>query len=349
MSNNPFCRKEFLQALIESECVGPDKGWDPIEFNSGPSKLTTFAKSHSYGEYIFDWGWAEAYEKVGIPYYPKLTSMVPFTPVTSRHFLDANEKVASGLLQAHDKWLGESSFSGAHFLFLEQDERKLLTSHQYMIRESLQYHFFNEGYSDFENFLQSLRTKKAKNILKERSLSGIKIRRITSGELKEVHADRMYKFYISTIEKKHSFDYLNQDFFRRIFRSMKENILYIEAEKDEEFIGGSLFFYDDQKLYGRYWGTSTYVENLHFELCYYQGIDFCLERKLRVFEAGAQGEHKISRGFRPTIIYSAHKIKHPGFSAAIREFIDDEKSWVQLQKNELSKLLPFKSSIRQDP
>lgn len=342
MSNNPFSRTEFLDALIQSGCVGPDKGWEPVEFKSGHSKLTTFAKSHSYGEYIFDWGWAEAYDRVGIPYYPKLTSMVPFTPVTSRHFLDANERQASELLKAHDTWLGESPFSGAHFLFLEPDEIKLLTSHQYMIRESLQYHFFNDGYSDFENFLQSLRTKKAKNIQKERSFSGIKIKKITSGELKEVHADRMYQFYIATIERKHSFDYLNQDFFRSIFRNMKDNILYIEAEKDGEFIGASLFFYDDQKLYGRYWGTSTYVENLHFELCYYQGIDFCLERKLKVFEAGAQGEHKISRGFRPTIIYSAHKIKHPGFSAAIRDFIDDEKRWMGEQKNELAKMLPFK-------
>lgn len=342
---NPFQQPQFFESLLKSNCIGPEKGWAPVEFKTGEAMLRTFAKTHSYGEYIFDWGWAEAYQRMGIPYYPKLTSMVPFTPVTTKHFINANELNASKLLSEHDHFLKEGPYSGSHFLFIEETERELLKQNQYMIRESLQYHFFNEGYSDIGHYLQALKTKKAKGLLRERVFPGISIIQITGDELSDSHADLMYHFYISTIDRKHSFDYLNQEFFRNIFKSMKNQILFIKAEREGITLGASLFFYDDEKLYGRYWGMTEYVPNLHFELCYYQGIDFCLKKGLKVFEAGAQGEHKIARGFRPVIIYSAHKIKHQGFSGAIKEFIQNEMTWVRHQQTELRKSLPFKNLV----
>lgn len=342
MLSNPFTSDIFFEALKESASIGPGTGWTPLEIEENGAKLVTYIKNHSYGEYIFDWAWAEAYERHGLDYYPKLTAMVPFTPVSTRHFQNANEQQQNRILEKHENYLKEGPFSGAHFLYLSQDETPLLKKENYLIRNSLQYHFHNPGYTDFEDFLKVLKTKKAKNLKKERNIPGITIQSFTGHQLTEIHADRMYDFYISTIEKKRSFDYLNRKFFRIIFNTLKDQILYVEAQRNNTPIGASLFFYDDVKLYGRYWGATEFVENLHFELCYYQGIDFCIKNKLQVFEAGAQGEHKIARGFVPTIIFSAHKLKHSVFQNAIRDFIEKEKNWVNIQIEELNKGLPFK-------
>jgi predicted N-acyltransferase len=345
-NSNPFLNFAFMDALIQSNCVNTEKGWTPNFITQKENGvLLSFIKNHSYGEYIFDWGWAEAYQKYGVPYYPKLTSLIPFTPVTTQHFLmkDFDEKKASLLLKEHDDFYDRGEFSSAHFLFLNDREIEVFRQHDYMIRESMQYHFFNQNYENFEDFLTQLKSKKAKNIRHERSLPQLKIKKYTAEELTKEHGKRMYQFYISTIANKHSFDYLNAEFFELIFERMKPNILYVEATLEGQAIAGSLFFYDHEKLYGRYWGSSMFVENLHFELCYYQGIDFCIEKGLKVFEAGAQGEHKIARGFRPIKTYSAHKIKHPGFQDAIHEFIENEKRHVSQNIEELSKYLPFKS------
>ncbi|MBC7714228.1 MAG: N-acetyltransferase [Rhizobacter sp.] len=342
---NPFLHYEFLNAQIQSGSVSKDTGWVP-EFISADNEgvLLTFIKNHSYGEYIFDWGWAEAYQKYGISYYPKLTSMTPFTPVSTQHFLlkEFNAQKATELLIKHDEFFLNGEFSSAHFLFLTEEEISIFKSQDYMIRESMQYHFFNKDYKNFEDFLSLLKTKKAKNIRHERSLPQLNIKKYTGIELTLEHAERMYQFYISTIVNKNSYDYLNKEFFLLIFKNMKENILYVEASENDAIIAGSLFFYDNEKLYGRYWGSTTFVENLHFELCYYQGIDFCIEKKLSVFEAGAQGEHKIARGFRPVRTYSAHKIKHPGFKTAINDFIETEKKHIAHSIAQLSEYLPFK-------
>jgi predicted N-acyltransferase len=327
----------LIQSLSDSGSTGGQTGWTPKLFEEQDSKLLTFAKSHSYGEYIFDWGWAEAYERYGVPYYPKLTSMIPFTPVTTTHFFGNHD-----ILKTHDEFYNAHNFSSAHFLFLETNEIETFRNHQYMIRESMQYHFVNEGHSDFTHFLTSLKTKKAKNLLHERKFSDLKIISYTKDQLNSHHAKQMYEFYISTIVNKNSFDYLNEKFFELIFERMKGNLLYIEATRNDEPIAGTMFFYDEEKIYGRYWGSKEYVPNLHFELCYYQGIDFCLQNKLKVFEAGAQGEHKIARGFRPVKVFSAHKIKHDGFREAISNFIDTEKKHVEQNIRDLSELLPFK-------
>lgn len=329
--------RTLIAALEDSRSIGTEAGWVQKKFEIPNSNLTTFIKSHSYGEYIFDWGWAEAYERYGIPYYPKLTSMIPFTPVTTPHFFGSGDA-----LSEHDKFLQDQPLSGAHFLFLPSEEKEIFQQHNYLLRDSIQYHFFNEGYEDFEEFLLALKSRKAKTLRKERYFSDLNIKRFTGEELKPEHAQRMYEFYISTIVNKNSFDYLNQSFFELIFQRMKDNILYVEASRDDQTIAASMFFYDDHKIYGRYWGSKEYVPNLHFELCYYQGIDFCLEKRLKVFEAGAQGEHKIARGFRPVKIFSAHKIKHEAFKEAIQNFIETEKIHVEKNIKQLSEFLPYK-------
>jgi predicted N-acyltransferase len=341
---NPFLNYEFLNALLESKSIGEQSGWTPAIQKNQEGLILSFIKDHSYGEYIFDWSWAEAFEKHGIPYYPKLTSMLPFTPVTTQHFLlkDFSESKAMDLLKEHDHFFMKNYFSSSHFLFLPKNEINIFRKCDYLIRESIQYHFHNPGYTDFEGFLGQLKNKKAKNIRHERQFPNLSIAKYTGDELIPEHANRMYQFYIATIVNKNSFNYLNEKFFELIFRDMKKNILYVEASLEDEVIAGSLFFYDEKTLYGRYWGSSTFVENLHFELCYYQGIDFCIQKKLELFEAGAQGEHKIARGFRPIKTYSAHKIKHPGFQAAIANFIEEEKKQVDISIARLSEYLPFR-------
>lgn len=343
---NPFLHYEFLNSLVQSQSVKTQTGWTPSFTQSEDGILLNFIKTHSYGEYIFDWGWAEAFEKHGIPYYPKLTSLLPFTPVTTQHFLmkTFNAEKASALLKKHDDFFMQNDFSSSHFLFLTQEEIPVFEKNQYMIRESIQYHFYNPGYKSFDEYLSKLKSKKAKNIKHERLLKNVQIDQYTGDALSVEHAKRMYQFYISTIAHKNSFDYLNEEFFLLIFKNLSKNILYVEATSENRPIAGSLFFFDEKTLYGRYWGSTEYVENLHFELCYYQGIDFCIKNNIPLFEAGAQGEHKIARGFRPIRTYSAHKIKHPAFSNAILEFIQNEKLHVALSIEKLSEYLPFKNA-----
>jgi predicted N-acyltransferase len=343
-ATNPFLKYEFFNALIESKSIGDNSGWSLAFQDLKPGLIFSFIKEHSFGEYIFDWSWAEAFSKHGIPYYPKLTSMLPFTPVTTQHFLlkEFDEQKALELLKKHDAFFNEGNFSSSHFLFITPQEIEVFKKCDYLIRESMQYHFHNPDFLNFEHFLSLLKSKKAKNIRHERIFPELTIRSFTGDELGPEHAKRMYQYYISTIVNKNSYDYLNEKFFELIFRDMKDNILYVEASEENNSIAGSLFFFDEQTLYGRYWGANKYRENLHFELCYYQGIDFCIRKKLKVFEAGAQGEHKIARGFRPVRTYSAHKIKHKGFHDAIESFIEEEKRQLKISIGALSEYLPYK-------
>ena len=342
--DNPFLNYEFIDALLKSGSVTTETGWTPSFLQNENGILLNFIKNHSYGEYIFDWGWAEAYSRHGLAYYPKMTSLIPFSPVTTQHFLmkDFNEDHARELLKIHIQSYLVSEVSSTHFLFLHPDEIGVFKKLDFLIRESIQYHFFNPDYKSFEDFLGHLKTKKAKNIRNERIFDNIVIKKYTGSDLTLLHAKRMYQFYLSTIANKNSHDYLNETFFELVFLNLNKNILYIEASMGELEVAGSLFFFDSEKLYGRYWGSNRYVENLHFELCYYQGIDFCIEKNISVFEAGAQGEHKITRGFRPIQVFSAHKIKHPDFSRAISEFIETEKIHLHAVIEKLSESLPFK-------
>lgn len=325
----------FWKILRETGCVDESRGMKIHEFTEGSSKLVTFSKTHSYGEYIFDWAWADAYNRAGLPYYPKLTSMVPFTPATAQHFLGPTTDWP-GLLRQHEELLHKHS--SAHFLFTTSDEQKFLGDNGYILRDSFQYHFFNESYSSFDDFLEKLKTKKAKHILKERQFPELTIERLTGNTLTQAHADEMYNFYLMTIEEKGAIPYLTKTFFQRLFTELSNNVLYVRAGE----VAGALFYYDEERIYGRYWGASKFIPNLHFELCFYQGIEFAIEKKIPVFEAGAQGEHKLARGFRPYITTSAHRINHPAFSRAIEDFVKKEREEIRSTVEELSKYLPFK-------
>lgn len=330
----------FWKVLHDSGSTDHTRGMQLQTFKSGEATLNTFSKTHSYGEYIFDWAWAQAFERSGLPYYPKLTSMVPFTPATAAHFWGPTSSWAA-LLAQHDELLRDHS--SAHFLFTTPEEQRFLGESGYLLRDSFQYHFINEGDADFPQFLSRLKAKKAKHIRQERAFPQLTIERLTGAQLNVEHAREMYAFYRSTLEEKQAIAYLTPQFFELLFKNLPENVLYVRARDGERLIAGALFYYDDQRLYGRYWGCHAHVPNLHFELCYYRGIDFCLEKRLAVFEAGAQGEHKIQRGFRPVLTTSAHKINHPGFAKAIAGFVAKERDGVREALAELSQLLPFKA------
>jgi len=345
-NSSPFLQYDFFFALEKSFSIGQNSGWIPLYFMDDVNQaiLYAFVKNHSYGEYIFDWQWANAYKENGMSYYPKLTSMIPFTPVTTPHIIALNltPEVAQGLLDTYQDLYEKNEFSSSHFLFTHPCEESLFQENGYILRESMQYHFFNEGYQSFEDFLSCLKGRKAKQIRKERLLEDIQITSFTGEDLTQAHAERMYHFYLSTIDHKNAIDYLKKDFFLLIFETMKKNVLYIEASQNGEAVAGSLFFYDTNKLYGRYWGCIKDIQYLHFELCYYQGIDFCIKNNLPIFEAGAQGEHKIPRGFKPIKKFSAHKIKNESFHLAIANFIEEESRQLSLLVSQLAANLPFK-------
>ena len=343
-STDVLSQLEFFLSLEESGSIGEESGWIPVIIASEDIGLIyTFVKTHSYGEFIFDWQWANAFERHGIPYYPKLTSMAPLTPVNTNHFImrSFSEEKAVLLLTALEDWYEKHQLSSLHFLFMNEEERPFFAKRGYLERETFQYHYTNK-YQNFEDFLSDLKTKKAKNLRSERIFSDVLFSQFSGSSLLPEHADRMYEFYLATIDKKDGQAYLTQDFFKIIFEKMKDNILYVEASRGQP-IAGSMFYFDEKRLLGRYYGALEEVSNLHFELCYYQGMDFCFKNSIPLFEAGAQGEHKIPRGFRPIKIYSAHKIKHQAFESAIANFLKSEKLQTEEIIAELSGRLPFKN------
>jgi predicted N-acyltransferase len=338
---SPFLSYEFFQSLEESESIGKGTGWSPFYITDpGISCLFTFIKDNSYGEYIFDWDWANFYHKYNIAYYPKLTSMIPFTSATTPHFVGGRSKA---VMETYEKFYNTNDFSSSHFLFITESELEFFRYFGYIIRDSFQYHFENKDYTSFENFLSNLKNKKAKQIRKERCFDeNIKLNQFTGPDLTPEHGEEMYDFYLSTIGNKNAIPYLTKSFFIKIFERLKDNIYYVQATNHGLPIAGALYFYNDDCLYGRYWGAKDNIANLHFELCYYQGIEICIKNSIAIFEAGAQGEHKISRGFRPVKTYSAHKFKHPDFHHAINKYIEDERTNVEAIILQLSERLPFK-------
>jgi predicted N-acyltransferase len=344
----PFFDFEFLRELERSGSIGPDTGWEPVylvctdEKNRGRllGALCSYLKSDSYGEYIFDWEWARAYERYGLPYYPKLVAAVPFTPATGPKLLvrpDVGEAtrtaVASALLEAAQSLGDELRVSSAHALFLPEWELEAFAQQGFAVRHSLQFHWRNPGYCDFSDYLDALISKRRRQIRRERRQlgdEGLIIERLTGETLNRDHAATMYQFYVGTFETKWGFPYLTEAFFHEAFRTMGDRILLVLAREElsQRPVAGALFFFKGRSLYGRYWGTAEKRRNLHFELCYYQGIEFAIERGITLFEAGAQGEHKLTRGFLPTLTYSAHHIRHPAFRRAIEQYIAEEKELI---------------------
>jgi uncharacterized protein len=336
----PFFDLEFLRALERSGSVGGASGWEPVYLVCRDGErllgaLPLYLKTDSYGEYVFDWEWARAYRDHGLPYYPKLVAAVPFTPATGPKLLvhlDAGEAeraaVTRALLGATRELAGELRVSSSHALFLPERELADFTEHGFAVRHSLQFHWHNRGYGSFSDYLEALTSKRRRQIMRERrQLEGLTVERLTGEALEAEHAAIMYRFYLGTYDRKWGFPYLTGSFFSEVFRTMRDRVLFVLArdEPTRRPVAGALFFFKGRSIYGRYWGAAEERRNMHFELCYYQGIEFAIERRLELFEAGAQGEHKLARGFLPTLTYSAHEIRHPGFRHAIERYIAEEK------------------------
>jgi len=354
-SGNPFLSHAFLSALEDSGAVAADTGWLPrhmvVEDAGGRvvGAMPLYLKGHSYGEYVFDWAWADAYERAGGRYFPKLLSAVPFTPVPGSRMLvrdDADraavEEILAGGLVGLVKRLGVSS---AHVNFLPREQWERLGEFGLLQRTGLQYHWSNDGYADFDGFLAALSSRKRKAIRKERrevAESGLTIRRLTGAAIEDRHWDAFFRFYTDTSDRKWGSPYLNRRFFSLLGERLSERILLVVAERDGEPVAGALNLIGDDTLYGRNWGCVEDHPFLHFEACYYQAIEFAIERGLAKVEAGAQGPHKLQRGYLPVETYSAHLIADPRLREAVADFLVRERRQVTRECAAMAAESPFR-------
>ncbi|ELW9528563.1 N-acetyltransferase [Burkholderia cenocepacia] len=355
----PFLRHEFLDALHVARCAVDDTGWSPhfvTLTDAGTGRLAAaapvYAKQHSYGEYVFDWAWADAYQRNDLPYYPKLLCAVPFTPVQGTRLLAADDDARRRLAATLLAFAEQSDVSSLHVLFPTGDEARLLESMGMMLREGVQFHWLNDGYRHFDDFLGTLEQKKRKNIRAERRKvhdAGVTFRRLTGDRITDADWRFFSRCYRQTYREHYSSPYLNLDFFRAIGATMPENLLLVIAEADGQPIASALAVYRRGEhgggtLYGRYWGAIEHVPCLHFETAYYQLLEFCIEAGLDTFEGGAQGEHKLARGFLPTVTHSAHWLAHPAFSDAVARFLERETAHIHAYVDELREHDPFRRS-----
>jgi uncharacterized protein len=351
---HPFLRHEFLHALHETRCADAASGWAPCHLtlwraDALVGAMPLYRKSHSYGEYVFDWAWADAYHRHGIDYYPKLLSAVPFSPVTGPRLLARDGATRSLLVRAALQLA--TSASSLHVLFPPEAEAEELSVHGMMLRPSVQFHWENRGYAGFEQFLADLASAKRKKIRQERrrvSEAGVTFRRLVGSEIGEEHWAFFTRCYNRTYRTHRSTPYLNIEFFRRLGTAMPQHVLLVLAEQHGKPIASALNLFSDTTLWGRYWGCVAEMPMLHFETCYYQALEFCIERGVRVFEGGAQGEHKLARGFLPVQTWSAHWLKHPGFADAVEKFLEREASGVERYVNELNDHSPFRDPAAGD-
>lgn len=347
----PFLQHAFLLALEQSNSVGQDTGWTTYAITITDQQSTLvgamplYLKTHSYGEYVFDWSWADAYAKHGLAYYPKLVSAVPFTPVTCAKLLSQSPAISALLVQALSSLLTQHKLSSAHVLFPADSCQPYFEEAGWLKRDGVQFRWQNKQYTDWEAFIGTLSHDKRKKIRQERKKvtnAGVTCQWLLGKDIQESDWDFFYACYCNTYAAHYSTPYLTREFFSLIGQSMAQHILLIVAERDGQPIAATLNIFNETTLYGRYWGALQYVPNLHFELCYYQAQAFCIERNIRYFEGGAQGEHKLARGFEPRPTCSYHKIAHPEFSAAIAAFIQDESEHISAYTNELEERVPFK-------
>ncbi len=352
-TNNPFSQYQFLNALESSGAVGGTSGWDVLHLSLTDTNgklvgvMPQYLKHHSYGEYVFDQSWANGFSRAGGAYYPKLLSAIPFTPVSGPRFLVMAEKKALKIAMAQgiSSLVDKHMLSSAHINFLQPEDAVLLANAGWLIRPGTQFHWRNNGYENFNSFLNDLSSRKRKNILKERASiadAGVQMLQLTGSDIKPHHIDRFYSFYLSTINKKWGGAYLNRSFFDILRETMADKILLVMALHDGDLVGGALNFIGTNTLYGRNWGASRDIQNLHFEACYYQAIEFAIIHNLGCVEAGAQGAHKVQRGYLPVTTYSAHWIAHEGFRDAIRKFLAAEERGVSEEQNYLALSSPFK-------
>ncbi len=353
--DNPFLSHNFLAALEDSGSVSAETGWRPCHlalFDPDGRLLATaplYLKSHSYGEYVFDWSWAEAYEQAGGRYYPKLQAAIPFTPVTSRRLLirpDAPAGTARALAATAVRLAERLGVSSLHVTFPTENEVAVLQQSGFLLRLGYQFHWENRGYGSFEEFLRDLSSRKRKALRKERhsvAASGIVLRTLTGPDIKERHWDAFWGFYLDTAGRKWGHPYLNRDFFRRLGETMTDRVVLVVAETQAgEPVGGALNLLGQNALYGRYWGSTEACRFLHFEACYYRAIDFAIERGLRRVEAGAQGEHKVQRGYLPRPTWSAHWIASSGLRRAVHRFLAAERPAIEASIQALAAESPFR-------
>jgi len=349
---HPLLRHAFLHALHESGSACADTGWAPCYLvlrKSGALRaaMPLYLKSHSYGEYVFDWAWADAYQRHGLAYYPKLLCAVPFTPVTGSRLLAADAGDRNLLAQAAVEFARESGVSSLHCLFPLADEADLLSAAGMMLRSTVQFHWRNEGFADFDDFLSRMNHDKRKKIRQERRRlreAGIRFRWVRGAEATAADWRFFVECYNRTYREHHSTPYLNLDFFERIAQSMPENLLLILATREDKPIAAAFNVFGREALYGRYWGTREFHSGLHFEACYYQAIEFCIANRIPAFEGGAQGEHKLARGLLPVQTASAHWLARPEFSDAVAQFLKRETRSIDHYVDELVEHSPFKAA-----
>jgi len=344
----PFLRYDFFNALEKSSSVSFKQGWQAHHLvarsnNEITAVMPMYLKSHSWGEYVFDWGWADAFKRYDINYYPKLVATIPFTPVSSDKLLSSQLQV-NELFETLIEHCQQENINSWHILYC--NELNIALPEDVYQRNTVQFHWFNRDYKTFDDFLSTFTSRKRKNTRKERISivqQNIKIRQLKNKEITQQDLEFFYLTYQLTYLKRGHQPHLNYDFFKQILSNMTNNILLIIASNEQEDIACALFFYDDSQLYGRYWGCTKQVNNLHFELCYYQGIEFCIQNKLKTFNPGTQGEHKIQRGFEPVLTHSYHWIKHPAFKVAIKNFCLQEQKHMLMYQQQCRQILPFKA------
>ena len=346
---HPFVRHAFLNALIETGCASARTGWQPqiLLLRRGGAlcgAMPLFVKSHSYGEYVFDWAWADAYARHGIEYYPKLLCAVPFTPVNGPRLLGCDIDARRTLLTAALEMARQ--VSSLHILFPTEDDASLMREQGMMLRRTVQFHWENAGDSDFESFLARMSHRRRKNIRQERRRvrdAGVTFRWLQAGQIERVHWEFFYRCYRMTYAAHGSRPYLNLPFFLQFGETLHEHTVMVLAERAGAPVAASLLVRGGDALFGRYWGAVEHIPLLHFECCYYQAIEYAIAHGLRSFEGGAQGEHKLFRGLMPVETLSAHWLAHPAFAQAIEDYLGREQRGIARYVNELAEHSPFKA------
>ncbi len=353
--NNPFLRHEFLSALENHGCVGEQFGWLPrhiavYQDNELVAAMPLYEKYNSYGEFVFDNAWAQAWQQHGLQYFPKLVSAIPYTPATGQRMLfkDGQEQqFYPVLLHACKDIARQLDASGIHILFPCSEQLSWLEQQGAWIRHDCQFHWHNQNYSCFDDFLAQLNARKRKNIIKERRMvaeAGVTLKCLNGNQASDNDWQKMSDFYHHTFEEKWGIPTLNYGFFKEVAEKLPEQILLVLAEQDGQCIAGALMYRSDSTLYGRFWGADKTLKGLHFEACYYQGIEYCIAQGLNVFEPGAQGEHKIARGFVPTMTRSAHFMLQEHFSQALKNFIAHEKQHIINYMEQMNQHLPYRKT-----
>ena len=354
--DHPFTRFEFLSALENSQSANIKTGWKPchyIEKNENQKIIAVcplYIKTHSFGEYIFDHAWADAYHKYGLNYYPKLQSAIPFTPVTGERiiisdFVKNKFKKKTEIIKRIIKKAETINVSSVHFNFINNSSEIKITDSNLLTRKGIQFHWKNNNYNNFEEFLKTLSSRKRKVIKKERLClknNNLTVKKLTGNDIKIEHWDFFYQCYLNTTGRKWGSTYLTKDFFYDIGKNFSDKILLFIAYKDDKMIASAINFLSSSHLYGRLWGSLYDVPYLHFELCYYQAIEYAIENKIKIVEAGAQGEHKLQRGYMPVNTWSLHWIKDKEFNKAINQFLNEEIKLMKKHKKNLEEFTPFK-------